>query len=87
MKVKEVIIVKEETKSLAVYIGAGILAGAISFVLKNNLFSLVLALAVFSASSIILQRIVKKQVKWLLSNGGYLYFFVWFIFWVILYNL
>ncbi len=81
------VFVKEETKSLLAYLAAGIMAGIASFVIRDNLLALALTIAVFAASSIILQKLVKKQFKWLLPNGGYLYFFIWFIVWVILYNL
>lgn len=78
---------KDETKSLLVYFVAAILAGYASFAVRDNLLALALAIAVFFVSSILVKNFLKKQVKWLLSNGGYLYFFIWFITWVILYNL
>ena len=29
---------------------------------------------------------INKELKWFLTNGGWLYLFVWFITWVIFFN-
>ena len=29
----------------------------------------------------------KRDYKWYFSNGGWIYFFVWFIVWIVFYNL
>ena len=79
---------KNETTSLVSYVILGVLAGYVSFTLRNNLIALAVAIAIFFIGKVMIHRIVgEKSMKWFLSNGGYLYFFIWFITWIILYNL
>lgn len=80
---------KNKTISLVVYLITGILIGYISFLLKNNLLALFSAIVVLVLIKYVLGKILKiqKPFNWFLANGGALYLFIWFITWIILYNL
>jgi hypothetical protein len=47
-----------------------------------------MAVAVFVAMVYALRTALKinQPMKWFFSNGGWVYFFVWFITWIIFYN-
>lgn len=79
---------KIENKSTIAYVILGIILGYISFLLKNNLTSLGLMLVVLYVSPFVLNKILKinEKIKWYLSNGGWIYIFIWFITWTIFYN-
>lgn len=87
---------KPETKALIAYILAGILAGILSWMVgklmpTNSGPFAALAIAIFILVG--LPQLLKRpfgaseKLKWWLSNGGYIYIFVWFITWIIFYNL
>jgi len=80
---------KTETKSTIIYVVSGIILGYISFLVKDNYIALVLAVAFLFIMAEILKRALKinEKFKWFLSNGGWVYIFIWFITWIIFYNL
>ena len=64
--------------------------GYASFLLKNNLFAAALTVAGFFVGAFVLENFFveqKRDYKWYFSNGGWIYFFVWFIVWIVFYNL
>jgi len=84
---------KKESKSTLLYTFLGVIVGYVSFWMTNsfetNLYQLVLAIVVLYVFTEILKRALKmkKEFKWFWSNGGWIYLFVWFITWVIFYNI
>ena len=80
---------KNEQKSTLIYTFAGIIVGYVSFLLRNNVFAFVLTVAVLYGMYFVLQKLLKtnEKFKWFLSNGGWIYLFVWFITWTIFYNI
>lgn len=77
------------TQSTIVYVIIGIIMGYASMLVNNNYIALVLAVVFLFLIAEILKRILKinEKFKWFWSNGGWLYVFVWFIVWIIFYNL
>ena len=80
---------KNEIKSTLAYTVAGIVVGAVSWYVRINLLALVVAVAVLFGMYLLLQNLlgIKDKMKWFMSNGGWIYIFVWFITWTILVNL
>ncbi len=80
---------KKESKVIISYIVIGMIMGYISFLLKNNIGALFLALIVLWVSAKLISKILKieEKFKWFFNNGGWIYLFIWFITWVIFYNL
>jgi len=80
---------KAGNKSTLVYVVFGIIIGYISFLVGNNYAALGLAIVFLFVISEILKRALKvnEGFKWFLSNGGWIYIFIWFITWIIFYNL
>jgi hypothetical protein len=80
-----------ENKSLStiVYVIAGIALGYISFLLNDEFLALGLVIVFLLVVAGALKKVLKVNdgFKWFLSHGGWLYLFVWFITWVIFYNL
>jgi len=77
-----------EMQTTIVYVIIGIIVGYAS-ILVNNYIALVLAVVFLFLIAEILKRILKinEKFKWFWSNGGWLYVFVWFVVWIIFYNL
>jgi len=80
---------KHENTAFLFYIVLGIIVGAASLYLPNPLFSLALAVVMFFAGGFSLSKITKekRELRWLITNGGWLYFFVWLLAWILLFNL
>lgn len=80
---------KNEIKSTVAYTVAGIVVGVASWYVRINLLALVIAVAVLFGMYLLLQNLLglKAKMKWFMSNGGWIYIFVWFITWTILVNL
>jgi hypothetical protein len=80
---------KIESKSTIAFTLLGIVIGYVSFLLRNNYASLALAVVFLYLGSEIFKRVLKinEKFKWFLSNGGWIYLFIWFIVWIIFYNL
>ncbi len=79
---------KKEKKSIITYLIFGIIIGTTSYYLNSSLMSLALTAIVLIALQSVLKVTMKIEEKfqWFMSNGGWLYIFVWFIVWTIMYN-
>jgi hypothetical protein len=80
---------KVENKTTVAFTILGIIIGYTSYFLMNNYLSLALAFIFLYLGSQIFKVIFKinEKFNWFWSNGGWLYLFVWFIVWIIFYNL
>lgn len=80
---------KTENKTTIAFTILGIIIGYASYVLKNNYLSLVIAAVFLFAGAELFKRIFKinEKFKWFWSNGGWVYIFIWFIVWILFYNL
>lgn len=77
-----------EIRLTLLFAALGVVVGYISFLMNNSLLSLLLMLiAAFGAKETIKRkRGIKESFKWWLGNGLIVYIFLWFITWVIFYN-
>ena len=84
---------KNESKSFWVLSVLGVIWGYASFLIDKNMQSSAIpfALGIFSIFIFaqILKRILKinEKIKWFMTNGGWVYIFLWFVTWIIFYNL
>jgi len=80
---------KVEKKCVIIYLIAGVIIGYLSFLMGNNYLAALLAIIFLIVIEEVLKRIFKIEEKfgWFMSNGGWIYIFVWFIVWIIFYNL
>lgn len=80
---------KSENKSLLLCSLAGIVMGYMSFLVVDALFALALAVAVGFVLKFASEKLAKekKGLKWWLSNGGFSFFLIWFVVWVMLLNI
>ncbi len=87
----------DEIKSVLIFTIVSALAGYISFLLTPSKpaaiptasFLLVLGamIAVFLGTYMLIQKLLgKKDMKWIMGNGGAIYLFLWFVTWIIFYN-
>ena len=79
---------KFELTSMFVYIIFGIVIGYASFLVQDPTASLGMALIfLFLLKTILIKTLkLEKDSKWFMANGGIIYIFVWFISWIIFYN-
>jgi len=80
---------KNESKTTIGFLALGVVMGVISFLLANNYLALLVAIALLVAGQQLFKRLLKIEQKfgWFLSNGGWLYVFIWLITWIVFYNL
>lgn len=90
--------INEEVKSVLLFAATSVVAGYASFVLGGvsksapiSGTSLFLALGamilILLASVASVKKIVgKKDMQWIMGNGGAIYLFLWFVSWIIFYN-
>ena len=80
---------KKKNKSTSIYVIAGIVIGYASFLINNEFLALGLAVVVMFLIAEILKRALKldEKFRWFWSSGGWIYLFIWFITWVLFYNL
>ena len=80
---------KPESKTTIAFTILGLIIGYVSFSLMNNYLSLALAVLWFYIGSLAFKKAFKINEKfgWFWSNGGWIYLFVWFIVWIVFYNL
>jgi hypothetical protein len=84
---------KDKQKTSLVYTVIAILVGYSSFLItqsyETNLYQPFLALLVLFLMAEIMKVVFKinKNFKWFMSGGGWLYLFIWFITWIVFYNL
>ncbi len=82
-----------ESKSFWLFSILGIVFGYVSFLINRALVSslipFVLAIVVLYAFATVLRKVLKinEKMKWFMSNGGWVYIFLWFVTWIIFYNL
>lgn len=80
-----------EKKSIStlIYVLAGIALGYVSFSLNDEFISLGLAIITLLVVAGVLKKAlnIKETFKWFWSNGGWLYLFIWFITWIVFFNL
>jgi hypothetical protein len=80
-----------ETKSLSttIYVIGGIVLGYVSSLLNDEFLSLGLAIVFLLVIAGALKKAlnIKDSFRWFWSHGGWLYLFIWFITWVIFFNL
>ena len=84
---------KDKKKASVVFAFVGVIMGYVSFLITNSLetnllqpFIAILAM-VFTSEIMKYTLKIKKDFKWFLSSGGWLYYFVWFVTWVVFFNL
>ncbi len=82
-----------ESKSFWLFSILGIIFGYVSFLINKTLVSslipFVLSIVVLYAFAAVLRQVLKinEKMKWFMSNGGWVYIFLWFVTWIIFYNL
>lgn len=80
-----------EKKSIStlVYFIAAIALGYVSFLLNSEFLAFGLMIIFLVLTAGLLKKVFKIEggFKWFLSHGGWLYLFIWFITWVIFFNL
>lgn len=81
---------KTENQSIFFYIILGIMLGYAGFLTKSNIYATALAVAGFFVGAFVLENVLGEQkgYKWFFSQGGgWIYFSVWFVAWIVFYNL
>jgi TctA family transporter len=84
---------KNESKSFWILSVLGIIFGYVSFwlnkILLSSIIPLILAVVFLYVFSTILRKALKinEKMKWFMTNGGWVYIFLWFVTWIIFYNL
>ena len=80
---------KPENISTIAFTILGIIIGYVSFLLSNNYLSLGVAVVVLYIGAQLFKRIFKinEKLNWFWTNGGWIYLFMWFIVWIVFYNL
>ena len=76
-----------ELKATIAFSIVGIIVGYASFLIRNSLMALVVAIAVMVVSYFVLNSKLKKDTKWWLSNGAVVYIFLWILVWSIFYTM
>jgi hypothetical protein len=85
---------KVESKISAVFIIVGIIVGYLSQFSRNlygesgNYIAISLAIIFLVITTEVNKKLFKmeKNFNWFLSNGGWLYIFVWLISWIVFFN-
>ncbi len=76
--------------SVLVYTAAAIVMGYISLLispLAGNMMTIMAGIAVAWVAGTTVQHLVgKKDIKWLIGNGIFIYVFVWLIAWIFFFN-
>jgi hypothetical protein len=87
---------KPETKAVIAFVIVGIIVGMASWGIgqvitgnQGNFAALGLAIVVLVGLPQLLKKMlgIEQKFKWWLTNGGWIYLFVWFIIWIMCYNL
>jgi hypothetical protein len=80
---------KVEKQITLAFAALGAIVGYLGYTLMNNYFAVTLALAVLFISMKVFEIIFKKKenYKWFMSNGGWIYIFVWLVIWIVFYNM
>jgi hypothetical protein len=80
---------KSENKTTISFALLGAMVGYLSYTLMNNYLAVTAAISILYIGIFAFKRIFKidQKASWFISNGGWMYIFVWFIVWIIFYNL
>ena len=80
---------KPDNLSFLIFVLLGIVAGLASFYLVDVWFAVAIVLIGLQVSSFLINFLTKEKKKmgWMMGNGGFIYILLWFIVWMILYNL
>lgn len=80
---------ENKSKSTIIYLASGVLLGYVSFLLNDEFLALGMAVASLVVIAGLMKKLLKldEGFKWFWSHGGWMYFFIWFITWVIFFNL
>ena len=77
--------------SVSIYVLVGIAAGFVSLLISpivGNMLAIFLGLVLAWLIGRIVQIVLgKKDMKWLIGNGLFIYLFVWVIAWIFFFNL
>jgi hypothetical protein len=87
----------EELKSTLLFAATSVAAGYASFLLTpakpaaipaaSLLIVLGIMIAIFFGTQMLIQKLAgKKNMQWIMGNGGAIYLFLWFVSWIIFYN-
>ena len=76
-----------ELKATIAFSVIGIIVGYASYLIRNSLMALVLAIVVMIGSYFVLNTKIKKDTKWWLGNGAVVYIFLWILVWSIFYTM
>lgn len=76
-----------DLRTTLVYAALGIIAGYVSFVLNDSRVAFVAMLVILGLSTAMLKYALKTNYRWFLSNGIFVFIFIWFVVWTIFYNL
>ena len=82
-----------ESKSFWILAVLGAVSGYASFLLdktmQSSVFPFFLGIALLFAFTNILKIVLKinQKMKWFMTNGGWVYIFIWFVTWILFYNL
>jgi hypothetical protein len=83
----------EETQSrisVIVFTLAGMVMGYLSILISpfaGNMFTILAGLVVsWMVSRSVQSFLGKKELKWIIGNGLFIYLFVWLIFWILFFN-
>lgn len=78
---------KKENKSFLIHTVFGIAIGVLSLFLNNQTLALLMMLAVAAVLVKALDKFLgKEKLQWWFSNGLWIYFMMWMISWIVLYN-
>ena len=77
-----------EIKTVVLFFFAGIITGYVSFLMNNSTAGAGLAIlcALGLTYAVNMKSKEKKDVKWWLGNGVFIFLVTWFVFWTIFYN-
>jgi len=80
---------KTENKTTLAFTILGIIIGYVSYLLNNSYLALTAAFVFLYIGTEVFKKVFKinEKFRWFWSNGGWIYIFIWFIVWIIFYNL
>lgn len=79
---------EDEKKSSLIHLIVGGIAGAISYTLNSVTYSILVALIIgFLLGKNLEKYTEEKSFKWWVGNGLIIYFFIWIVSWIFLFNL
>ena len=76
-----------ELKATIAFSIIGIIVGYTSFLIRNSLMSLALAIIIMLGTYFVLNSKMKKDTKWWIGNGVVVYIFLWILVWSVFYTM